>query len=206
MMNYFQPAIIDTLGLGLRTDRFGTIEFMDLAHGEKFDATRHGVSGNLIGVCAGAALYRRVFFDAEGLLDERFFAIYEDVDLSLRGIRRGWHFTYEPQAVVFHHKSPSLAKLAYRKRLETTKNYYYAAYKNLPGQRLWSLSLKLLYSFQMDLFNIVAHFKNRRYLAALGMYGAIIRHLPSLLAGRRTTISSREYQTLCRHSIEKGIW
>lgn len=58
---------------------------------------------NVPAACAGAAGYRREMLEETGFLDESYFAYFEDVDLSLRAIRRGWRCLYVPSAVTYHH-------------------------------------------------------------------------------------------------------
>jgi GT2 family glycosyltransferase len=66
-----------------------------------------------------AVLLRREYLDDVGLLDERLFLYYEDVDHSLRGRERGWRFGYTPDSVVRHaHSTSTVADSA----LSTTYN------------------------------------------------------------------------------------
>jgi GT2 family glycosyltransferase len=52
---------------------------------------------------SGASLViRREVFDAVGLLDERYFMYFEEVDLCLRAARAGWPCWYLPTACVAH--------------------------------------------------------------------------------------------------------
>jgi hypothetical protein len=55
--------------------------------------------------CGGAVLLARAYLDDVGLLDERLFLYYEDVDLSLRGAQRGWRYHTAPDSVVRHRHS-----------------------------------------------------------------------------------------------------
>lgn len=56
----------------------------------------------IAGACAGAALFRRAYVEDVGLFDESLFAYQEDVDLALRGARRGWRTIWAPAARGFH--------------------------------------------------------------------------------------------------------
>jgi len=53
----------------------------------------------LIGACL---MLRRTALDAVGLLDERFFLYFEEVDLCLRLRRSGWRVRFLPDATVTH--------------------------------------------------------------------------------------------------------
>jgi len=52
--------------------------------------------------CGACALLRQAALDEVGLMDERFFMYYEDLDLSWRLRLRGWKIVYVPDAVVEH--------------------------------------------------------------------------------------------------------
>ncbi|MDD1730325.1 MAG: glycosyltransferase family 2 protein, partial [Methanospirillum sp.] len=56
----------------------------------------------VMGVCAGAAMYRKAMLDEIGLFDEDFFLIFEDYDLSLRAYLTGWKARYVSDARVLH--------------------------------------------------------------------------------------------------------
>jgi hypothetical protein len=59
--------------------------------------------------CGAAVLLSRAYLDDVGLFDERLFLYYEDVELSLRGARRGWQYLTTPASVVRHvHSATSI--------------------------------------------------------------------------------------------------
>ena len=112
----------------------------DRGQGE-VDRGQYDQSLAVFGACGAAALYRRamledVAVDGE-VLDEHFFAYYEDADLSWRAQLRGWRSVFAPQAEASHDrgwgdrlrgvgraaKSSSGPRLALRNRyLMTAKN------------------------------------------------------------------------------------
>lgn len=53
-------------------------------------------------VSGACMILRRAALDGIGLLDERFFLYFEDVDLCLRFKRAGWRVAYVPDARVLH--------------------------------------------------------------------------------------------------------
>ncbi len=97
------------------------------------DQGQYAYPTEVLGPCAGAALYRREFFDAAGLFDEEFFAYHEDVDLSLRAQWAGLRCLYVPSAVAYHVGGGSTGGTmnALVARL-STKNRYWVVIKNLP--------------------------------------------------------------------------
>jgi len=68
----------------------------------------------LTGACL---LVRRRMLDEIGLLDERFFFNYEDVDLCKRAHDRGWRCVYTPDASVIHHRAMSSVNHEIRERI-----------------------------------------------------------------------------------------
>lgn len=53
-------------------------------------------------VAGASMIIRREVFDAIGLLDEKYFMYYEEVDFCLRARRAGWPCVYVPQSRVVH--------------------------------------------------------------------------------------------------------
>jgi len=201
MMKYDQREIIDSLGIQIRNRRF-----YDLGRGTSFSARMHH-EGIILGPCAGAALYRRKFFEEVGLFDEHFFAGFEDVDLALRGLRGGWYFKYEPRAVVYHHRSATFDSLSFRKRMELLKNYFLVGYKNFPRKYLLKMSISLLYNLQKDMFDFVSHIRKKRYAFIIGAYYELFRTLPGLLKERH--VDDRDDKAilmLFSRSENQGIW
>jgi len=67
---------------------------------------------------SGAALLiRRSVLEQIGLLDERFFMYYEDVDLCLRITAAGWRIAFVPSATITHLGGRSAAQVSARKRM-----------------------------------------------------------------------------------------
>ena len=52
--------------------------------------------------CGCSVLLRPRYLAEVGLLDERLFLYYEDIDLSWRGRAQGWRYRYVPESVVRH--------------------------------------------------------------------------------------------------------
>jgi GT2 family glycosyltransferase len=78
------------------------------------------------GVSATAALFRRDALTEVArhghFFDDRFFAYYEDVDLSLRLARAGWRFACDPQAVAWHEGSRTGRRTPFRRAVWTARN------------------------------------------------------------------------------------
>jgi GT2 family glycosyltransferase/glycosyltransferase involved in cell wall biosynthesis len=54
------------------------------------------------GWCGGGVLLRSAYLDDVGCFDPRYFAYYEDTDLSWRGRNRGWRTVTAPDSVLHH--------------------------------------------------------------------------------------------------------
>jgi GT2 family glycosyltransferase len=97
-----EPSRLDNAGIDYRVDGFAITRGAGEPDGVAWTTPRE-----VFGACAGAAAYRRALLDDVGPFDERFFAYYEDVDLSFRAQLRGWRCLYVPDAVVFHRQGAS---------------------------------------------------------------------------------------------------
>ncbi|MDM8553106.1 glycosyltransferase family 2 protein [Desulfococcaceae bacterium HSG7] len=99
----------------------------------EIDNDRYDRQSIVFGACAGAALYRRSFFNKVGLFDEDFFAYLEDVDLNFRAQRLGLKCLYVPEAKVFHIGSATTGSVfnPFTVRL-STKNLFNVVIKNYP--------------------------------------------------------------------------
>jgi len=127
------------------------------------------------GVSATAALFRREAFadlSPHGrVFDDRFFAYYEDVDLSLRLSRAGWRFACDPGAMAWHEGSRTGRRTPFRRGVWTARNRWRTLFANFEPRFLVRHLPKLL---RADL----AHAKT------LGLRGTIIPLLvwPRILA------------------------
>jgi GT2 family glycosyltransferase len=72
-----------------------------LGHGRP-DSPEFDLERTVLGCPGTASLVRRKLFEALGGLDEDFFAYLEDIDFSLRALRRGLRGLYLPQAKCTH--------------------------------------------------------------------------------------------------------
>lgn len=98
-----RTAVLNGAGLVLFDDGFGANRGWEEPDRGQFEVREEvfGAPGN------GMLLNRRALAEV-GLLDESFFAYYDDADLCWRMRRAGWRVLYEPRAVVDHVHSGSL--------------------------------------------------------------------------------------------------
>src|SRR5258707_6620016 len=110
------------------------------------------------GISATAALYRRAALGPRPF-NERFFAYYEDAELSARLRDSGWKLTVLPEAKATHHGSQSAALLGGRALLLRTRNRYWVARLHPGTARIGALlreDLGLLLRGRSSLLGIVA--------------------------------------------------
>jgi GT2 family glycosyltransferase len=91
----------------------------------------------VFGASGCASLYRTSMLREIGVFDERFFAYYEDVDLSFRAQLAGWRVAYQPAALVRHHVSATSGQLGSFTRYHARKNFLLLYLKNMPGPLFW---------------------------------------------------------------------
>ena len=186
------PSTIDSAGDGYL--RAGAA----FKHGHGAPAASFTSSREVFGACGGAFMIRRDAFEALGGFDERFFAVYEDVDLSYRARLRGLRVWYAADAVVRHAGSASLGPNSAEAVFLGQRNLEWAWIKNTPRALLLrSAAAHVMYS----LAGVVHYARHGRGGAALrGKYSAL-RGLPGVLADRRRIQASRtvEPSALARH-------
>ena len=102
----------------------------------------------VLGPCAGAALYRRAMLDQVGLFDEDYFACYEDIDLAWRAQRAGWRCLYVPSARVVHRHSSTLKEGSSLKGYLLGRNKVWTLIKNYPWPD-WLICFPLILGYDI---------------------------------------------------------
>ncbi len=88
--------LLNGLGTGMNPD----CEGFDIGFGQPVESVADLEPA--LGFCGGGVLLRSTAIDQVGLFDPRFFAYYEDSDLSWRMRRAGWKIIAVPQARIHH--------------------------------------------------------------------------------------------------------
>ncbi len=132
MLSARDPSRVDSAW-----DAMGLAPF-NVGHGET-DGPRFGAGRYVLSACAGAAAYRRGFFERVGYFDEDFFAWFEDVEIGVRGQLAGFRCWYEPAAVVRHLGSATAARMPDRKIFLLIRNNLILFFQTMPLRRvlLW---------------------------------------------------------------------
>lgn len=92
--------------------------------------------GWVFGASGGAVIYRRTMLDDIGLFDEDYSSFQEDVDLSFRGLLKGYRCLYVPDAVVYHKVGATAPVNSIRRQYLSHRNHWFTLIKDLPGS-LW---------------------------------------------------------------------
>jgi GT2 family glycosyltransferase len=138
-------------------------------------------SQEVFGACGAACMVAREFFERLGGFDERFFMVYEDVDLSYRARLAGGSCFYVADAIVRHAGSGTLGRVSDAAVFHGQRNLEWAWIKNTPLPLLLaSLPSHLAYSLAG-----VAH-----YVAA-GRGSAAVRGKLAALAGLPRVLRQR---------------
>jgi GT2 family glycosyltransferase len=91
----------------------------------------------IFGPCAAAAVYRAEALHQVGVLDEEFFVLLEDVDLSFRIQLEGWEAALVPAARVYHKRGiSSQGKLSGEKKYLLHRNILALAWRYWPARYL----------------------------------------------------------------------
>ena len=98
----------------------------------KIDENQYDSETDIFGACAAAAIYSTEALRDAGILDNDFFAYFEDVDLSWRLQLSGWKCKYVPTAVVYHKYSRSSGSSSLFKVYQGERNRIWIVVKNYP--------------------------------------------------------------------------
>lgn len=120
----------------------------------------------IFGASGGASLYRVKALEEVGLLDEDFFAYYEDVDLSFRMQLQNWKVTFVPAAIAYHKISATSIKIKGFATYQTMKNLQLLMYKNVPRKYMRKVSWR--FTLASSLFLIKAVFRGQGWPALKG--------------------------------------
>jgi len=186
------PSIVDSAGDGyLRAG--GAFK-----HGHGGEAASFAVSREVFGACGGAFLIGRETFASLGGFDERFFMVYEDVDLSYRARLRGMRVWYAADAIVRHAGSGSLGTISPAAVYYGQRNLEWTWIKNTPPGLLAATAVShAIYSIA----GLVHYIRIGLGGPALRGKFAALSRLPAVLADRarvqaQRTVSAAEIAPL----------
>ena len=127
------------------TGEFYTIWGLPYPRGRReYNLIKYDTEAEIFAASGAASLYRVKALQEVGLLDEDFFAYYEDVDLGFRMQLAGWKAGYVPSSVVYHHIGLTSARVKGFTTHQTIKNLPLLMYKNVPKGMLRKVLPRLL--------------------------------------------------------------
>jgi len=110
-------------------------------------------SGYVFGASGGASLFRSDLFRDIGLLDEDFFAYFEDVDLSFRAQLAGHRVFYTQDAVAFHDQGSTSRNMSGFSTTQFYRNLPLLLVKNVPGRLLIPIAARFSVLYTLMLMN-----------------------------------------------------
>jgi N-acetylglucosaminyl-diphospho-decaprenol L-rhamnosyltransferase len=191
------PSIVDSAGDGyLRAG--GAFK-----HGYGGPADHALASREVFGACGGAFLIRRALYEALGGFDERFFMVYEDVDLSYRARLLGHRCWYAADAVVRHAGSGTLGVASPAAVFYGQRNLEWTWLKNTPR----SLMIRTAIPHVLYALAGVAHYaRTGRFLPALKGKLAALRGAPDVLRDRRAVQRSKAVDVRAVEQMMETGW
>lgn len=153
------------------------------------DKGQYDEQTDIFAATGGASLYSAAAIRSIGLMDERFFAYYEDVDWSFRARLAGWKIRYTPSAVVQHQVGSTSEKLGAFRQQHMLKNTALLYTKNMPALLYWRHLPKLAVTISVKSLNLLMHL---HILPLLKAWAGIICYTPAALAERRHIQKDRQ--------------
>lgn len=177
MVYYDDPSLINSAGHACGPD--GVV--VDIGRGRP-DGPWFGRPREVLGACAGAALYRRRMLEEIGLFDESFFISFEDADLNWRAQWAGWRCRYVPTAIVRHREGVSREIRSGRAVYLGLRNTIHVWVKDWPALSL----LRHLAGIWRGLRRSMASLMFRGYGGVLpAVLWGVVSQMPVMLARRR---------------------
>ncbi len=146
----------------------------------------NGEYREIFSVCAAAALIRRRIFLDVGGFDPRFFAYYEDVDLSWRIRLNGHSIVLDPKSIVYHLRGGTSRK--FKNNIfdfHLYKNQVAMLIKNYEWRNILLTAPSLLTLYFFRLLNSIIKNNVMLYLATIKSISWNIRELPYLFCERK---------------------
>ena len=191
------PSVVDSAGDGyLRAG--GAFK-----HGYGGPASRALVSREVFGACGGAFLIRRPVYEALAGFDERFFMVYEDVDLSYRARLLGHRCWYAADAVVRHAGSGTLGVASPAAVFYGQRNLEWTWFKNTPTTLLIRTAIPhVLYSTA----GLLHYARTGRLMPALKGKAAALLGLGTVLKDRRAVRSTATVDARTVEQVMERGW
>lgn len=156
-------------------------------------------SGYVFGASGGASLYKSALFKDIGLFDEKFFAYYEDVDISFRAQLYGYKVYYSKDSVAYHKQGATSKKIPGFTVIQTFKNIPLLFIKNVPISLMIPVGTRLLILYTLIFANALRN--GNGIHATKGFLKSIFYILTDSAWKRRTIQKNKKVDTSYIKSI-----
>lgn len=198
----YDSGLIDSAGDGCITTGRG------FKRGEGKENKLYSNQEDIFGACGGAMLIRKEMIEQIGFLDNDFFLIYEDTDLSFRAQLAGWKCLFIPDAIVYHKVRSSIGNMSDLAVYYSIRNAHFVWVKNMPFQLICKyLHHQIIQEIGSFAFFVIRHKKIGIYFRANFDF---IKHLPRLLSKRRKNlklkkITNRELERILTPLLQSQV-
>lgn len=150
--------------------------------------TQYDQEAVIFGASGGASLYRVSMLREIGLMDDKYFAYYEDVDISFRAQLAGWKVIFVPKAIAYHKISNTSNKIKGFSTYQTMKNLPMVLWKNVPRSLLFTVVPRFTLAYTL--------FAGRALIDGCGVPAfkgllVFIKNIPYIIRQRRSIQRSR---------------
>jgi GT2 family glycosyltransferase len=177
------PERLDGAGDGLAPSFLPFVR----GHGKR-DEGRYEEEMEVFSASGTASLWHGAVLNELGGFDERFFAYYEDVDLSFRARLLGYECWYAPRAVALHRRGGTAGEDLRFTLYHPAKNRWFFLLKSAPAGLLLRHPIGLLAG---EAFWWLRALRKRSPRTLLRAHAEVLRNLRPLLRERRTLQRSR---------------
>lgn len=162
------------------------------------DISKAEESGFVFGGTAGASLYKTALFEDIGLFDEKFFAYFEDTDISFRAQLAGHKAYYEKSALAYHDHGTTSNKMPGFTVYQTFKNLPTFFWKDVPIQMFFTVGIRFFAVYA--LMYVRAVLRGQFMVATKGVLGHLAL-FPHALNERRKIQSKKRVSIAYMKSI-----
>lgn len=171
------------------------------------DSTTALDSGFVFGGTAGASVYKTSLFKEIGLFDEKFFAYYEDTDISYRTQLAGHTAYYEKSAIAHHDHGTTSSKIPGFTVYQTFKNLPVFLWKDVPLQLFPATALRF-YAYYIFIY-MRAIARGQFSVATMGIFKSITLFPHALRERRRIqrnrNVSIEYLNSIIHHGLPPSI-
>ena len=203
MFNFYKRNRFDTTG-----DYYDFYSYPFKRGNNEIDDMQYESKGFVFGGCGGATAYKADIFKKIGLLDESFFAYYEDVDFNYRMQLAGYKCLYVPEAKCYHKCGATIKN--------TPSKKFFLMERNLSSLQIKNHSLKLILKYSLlSVFNrhwnYLRFIKKRKLLflvySVIGFWVGFInsfKYLNDRKTIKKITVVSNDYITSIAMDFKRG--